>query len=51
MMGVDGDGKRMVQPKYRKSLRQTSAGEVNDMFFNAQGEAFSNMEGGRIPFR
>lgn len=45
MQGIDGDGKRMKPTKYRTSLRQTSAGEANDMFFNAQGEAFSNMEG------
>ena len=45
MMGVDGEGKRMTPTTYRKSLRQTSAGEATDEFFNAQGEAFSNMEG------
>ena len=44
MQGIDGDGKRMKPTKYRKSLRQTSAGESGDMFFNAQGEAFSNVE-------
>lgn len=45
MMGVDGEGRRMKPTTYRKSLRQTSAGEAGDEFFNAQGEAFSNMEG------
>ncbi len=45
MMGVDGEGRRMKPTKYRTSLRQTSAGEAGDEFFNAQGEAFSNIEG------
>lgn len=45
MQGIDGNGRRMQPTTYRKSLRQTSAGEAGDMFFNAQGEAFSNVEG------
>lgn len=45
MMGVDGEGRRMKPTTYRKSLRQTAAGEAGDQFFNAQGEAFSNIEG------
>lgn len=44
MQGIDGDGKRMKATKYRKSLRQTAPGGSGDMFFNAQGEAFSNVE-------
>lgn len=45
MMGVDGDGQPMKPTKYRLSLTQTSAGQAGDMFFNASGMAFDNIEG------
>lgn len=44
MQGRDGDDKPMVPTKYRKSITQAGAGQAGDMFFNASGEAFSNME-------
>lgn len=40
MMGIDGDGKRIVPTKYRHSITQTSAGSPGDKFFNARGQAF-----------
>lgn len=47
MTGTDGDGNPMKPTKYRKSLTQTAPGRSADAFFNASGEAFSNMEGER----
>jgi hypothetical protein len=44
MQGLDGDGLPMKPTKYRLSLKQTSAGQANDQFFNSSGQAFSNME-------
>lgn len=44
MQGIDGDGKPIVPTKYRKSIVQAGAGQAGDKFFNARGQAFSNME-------
>ena len=44
MQGLDGDGLPMKPTKYRLSLKQTSAGQAGDQFFNASGQAFSSME-------
>lgn len=44
MQGLDGDGKPMAPTKYRHSIVQKGAGEAGDKFFNASGEAFTNME-------
>ena len=44
MQGIDGAGKPIVPTKYRKSIVQAGAGQAGDKFFNARGQAFSNME-------
>lgn len=44
MQGIDGDGNPMTPTKYRRSITQAGAGKAGDKFFNAQGQAFSNIE-------
>lgn len=44
MQGIDGEDRPIVPTKYRHSITQKGAGQAGDRFFNASGEAFSNME-------